>query len=66
MLGFAEQAKLPLGGMGGKWLTVLDAQAATRSGDLSTGVMTVTLTGAAAAPQVSMPLMTGVPQSRFI
>ncbi|NOV00179.1 minor capsid protein [Paenibacillus planticolens] len=57
MLGLAEQAKLPLGGLGGRWLTVLDAQAATRSGDLSTGVMTVTLTGGAAAPQVSMPLM---------
>lgn len=66
MLGLAEQAKLPLGGIGGRWLTVLAAQAATRSGDLSTGVMTVTLTGASAAQQVSIPLMTGVPQSIFI
>lgn len=60
MLGLAEQTKLPLGGLGGRWLTVLDAQAAIRSGDLSTGVLTVTLTGAAGASIGATPLIAGV------
>ncbi|MBA2943376.1 hypothetical protein HZF08_34460 [Paenibacillus sp. CGMCC 1.16610] len=60
MLGLAEQAKLPLGGLGGRWLTVLGAQAAVRSGDLSTGVLTVTLTGAAGVTPGSSPLIAGV------
>ncbi|MDD9266490.1 minor capsid protein [Paenibacillus sp. GCM10023248] len=49
MLGLSEQVKLPLGGpgSGGRWLTVLSAEASMRSGDLSTASLTVTLTGAA-------------------
>lgn len=59
ILGLAEMAKLPLGssGSGGRWLTVLSAEALMRPGDLSTGLLTVTLTGAAVAPQVQEPLI---------
>ncbi|NOU87806.1 hypothetical protein GC102_18815 [Paenibacillus sp. LMG 31460] len=60
LLGLAEQAKLPMGGAGSRWLTVINSSATIRSGDLSTGILTVTLTGAAAAPQGSLPLIAGV------
>lgn len=60
LLGLAEQAKLPMGGVGGRWLTVINSSATMRSGDLSTGILTVTLTGAAAAPQGTLPLIAGV------
>lgn len=60
LLGLAEQAKLPVGGAGGRWLTVVNSNVAMRSGDLSTGLLTVTLMGAVAAPQGMFPLMAGV------
>ncbi|WP_261302547.1 hypothetical protein [Paenibacillus andongensis] len=66
LLGLAEQAKLPLGGVGGRWLTVINSSATMRSGDLYTGILTVTLTGAAAAPQGTVPLMAGVHTSTQI
>ncbi|MGO4269013.1 minor capsid protein [Paenibacillus sp. TAF58] len=61
LLGLAEQAKLPVGDAGGgRWLTVVNSNVAMRSGDLSTGLLTVTLTGAVAAPQGTFPLIAGM------
>ncbi|MDQ0904009.1 MULTISPECIES: minor capsid protein [unclassified Paenibacillus] len=60
LLELAEQAKLPMGGVGGRWLTVINSSATMRSGDLSTGILTVTVTVAAAAPQGTLPLIAGV------
>ncbi|MCY9670304.1 minor capsid protein [Paenibacillus alginolyticus] len=60
LLGLAEQAKLPMGGAGSRWLTVINSSTTIRSGDLSTGILTVTITGAASAPQGTLPLIPGV------
>ena len=60
LLGLAEQARLPMGIAGSRWLTVINSSAAIRSGDLSTGVLTVTLSMAAAALQGTCPPMAGL------
>lgn len=60
LLRLAEQVILPMGVVGGRWLTVINSSTTMRSGDLSTGILTVTLTGAAAAPQGTLPLMASV------
>ncbi|MEC0228056.1 minor capsid protein [Paenibacillus alba] len=60
LLGLAEHAKLPMAGLGGRWLTVVNAGAALRAGDLSTGLITVALSGTAAVPQGVFPLIAGV------
>lgn len=60
LLGLVEQAKLLVGDAGGRWLTVVNSNAAMRSGDLSTGLLTVTLTGSVSAPQSAFPLMAGM------
>ncbi|MDQ0873237.1 hemin uptake protein HemP [Paenibacillus sp. V4I3] len=60
LLGLAEQAKLPMGGAESRWLTVINSSATLRSGDLSTGILTVILMGAASVPQGTLSLMAGV------
>ncbi|UKS24888.1 minor capsid protein [Paenibacillus sp. HWE-109] len=60
LLGLSEQAKLPMAGVGGRWLTVLNAGVSIRAGDLSTGTVSVTLSGTAAVPQGTFPLIAGL------
>ncbi|MDR6553857.1 minor capsid protein [Paenibacillus qinlingensis] len=60
LVGLAEQVKLPVTGTEGRWLTVVNSTIAMRLGDLSTGVLTLTLKGAIAAPQSTLPLMAAV------
>ncbi|NQX60433.1 minor capsid protein [Paenibacillus qinlingensis] len=57
LVGLAEQVKLPVEGADGRWLTVVNSNIAMRSGDLSTGLLTVTLTGVVTAPQSVFPLI---------
>ncbi|OCT11001.1 hypothetical protein A8709_04675 [Paenibacillus pectinilyticus] len=57
LAGLAEQVKLPVVDAYGRWITVVNSNVAMRSGDLSTGLLTVTVTGAVTAPQGTFPLM---------
>ncbi|NOU65227.1 hypothetical protein GC096_14400 [Paenibacillus sp. LMG 31461] len=56
----AEQVKLPVEDADGRWLTVVNSNIAMRLGDLSTGHLTVALTGVVTAPQGVFPLMAAV------
>ncbi|OAS17165.1 hypothetical protein A8708_02810 [Paenibacillus oryzisoli] len=60
VVGLAEQVKLPVDDADGRWLTVINSNVAMRSGDLSTGLITVALMGRVTAPIGALPLMATV------